>query len=307
MPLAPATWGGDGRGKAGEPVMTLARTDPARATAAGEALPEPGAANPFDVAMTLADRDVPAMVAAALRTDNLRLAFQPAVYSADPSIIGFYEGYIRLLDPQGRIIPARDFLAIAETSELGREIDLAALRLGLDALRENPQVRIAVNMSARSIGYGPWATLLRGALRREPGIGRRLILEIGEDSAMQMPDVLMPFMAALRPCGIAFTLDDFGAGPTSLRLLHDYRFDIAKIDGELVRNCHRSRTRQSILRAAIALAQEFGMFVTAESVETAEEAAWLRDHGVGCLQGYLFGHPVVAPDFSRFRHGREPD
>lgn len=261
-------------------------------------------ATPFDVAVSLADRDVPSMIAAALRTDNLRLAFQPAVYAADPSIIAFYEGYIRLLDPQGRVIPARDFLAIAETRELGREIDVAALRLGLAALRRNPQVRIAINMSARSIGYAPWAALLRTALRGEAELGHRIILEIGEVSAMQMPDVLMPFMASLRRIGIAFTLDDFAAGPTSLRLLRDYHFDIAKLDGALIRDCHRSTGNQQVLRAAIAVAQEFGMFVTAESVETAQEAAWLREHGVGCLQGYLFGHPEVAPDFSLFSRGR---
>lgn len=267
-------------------------------------LPESEESTPFDMAMAIAEQDVPAMVAAALRTDSLRLAFQPAVYAADPSIIGFYEGYIRLLDPQGRVIPARNFLAIAETRELGREIDVAALRLGLAALYRNPQVRIAVNMSARSIGYAPWVALLRGALHRQPGLGRRLILEISEVSAMQMPDVLLPFMASLRRAGIAFTLDDFAAGPTSLRLLRDYRFDIAKIDGSLVRGCHHATGNQPVLRAAIALAQEFGMFVTAESVETADEAAWLQTHGVGCLQGYLFGRPEVAPDFSRFGHGR---
>lgn len=269
-------------------------------------LPEAEESTPFDVAVSLAEQDVPAMVAAALREGSLRLAFQPAVYAADPSIIGFYEGYIRLLDPQGRVIPARNFLAVAETRELGREIDVAALRLGLATLCQNPRVRIAVNMSARSIGYGPWAALLRGALRRQPELGHRLILEIGEVSAMQMPDVLLPFMAALRRTGIAFTLDDFAAGPTSLRLLRAYRFDIAKIDGLLVRGCHRTTGNQPVLRAAIAVAQEFGMFVTAESVETAEEAAWLREHGVGCLQGYLFGRPEVTPDFSKFARGRSP-
>src|SRR5690606_16422786 len=124
-------------------------------------------------------------------------------------------------DPQDRVIPARDFMEVAETQELGREIDVAALQLGLIALQKNPGIRVAVNMSARSVGYRKWVQVLRQALKTHPGLGRGLILEIGEASAMQMPDVLVPFMKELREEGIAFTLDDFGAGATSLQLLSE--------------------------------------------------------------------------------------
>ena len=265
---------------------------------------DPAVASPLAVAVSSADRETLAMVRTALNLRRMRLAFQPAVYSADPSIIGFYEGYIRLLDPKDRVIPAKDFMEVAETQELGREIDVAALQLGLLTLQRNPGVRIAVNMSARSIGYKPWTQLLRQALRAHPGLGRGLILEISEASAMQMPDVLKPFMLELRREGIAFTLDDFGAGATSLLLLREFAFDIAKIDGRFVRGIDRSAGNQQVIKAAIALAREFGMFLVAEAVETPAEANWLRDHGIGCLQGYLFGAPEVTPDFSRFRNGR---
>ncbi len=262
-------------------------------------------ATPLSFAVSSADRETLGIVSAALALRRMRLAFQPAVYAADPSIIGFYEGYIRLLDPQDRVIPARDFMDVAETQELGREIDVAALQLGLLALQKNPGVRIAVNMSARSVGYKKWTQTLRQALKTHPGLGRGLILEISEASAMQMPDVLIPFMKDLRAEQIAFTLDDFGAGATSLQLLQEFRFDIAKLDGMFIRGIERSEKNQPIVKAAIAMAKEFNMFLVAEAVETAAEANWLRDHGVGCLQGYLFGPPVVAPDFSRFRKGRQ--
>lgn len=266
---------------------------------------DPAQTDPLAVEVSAADRETLAMVRAALSLRRMRLAFQPAVYAADPSIIGFYEGYIRLLDPQDRVIPARDFMDVAETQQLGREIDVAALQLGLTTLQKNPGIRVAVNMSARSVGYGKWVQVLRQALKTHPGLGRGLILEIGEASAMQMPDVLIPFMKELREEQIAFTLDDFGAGATSLPLLSEFSFDIAKLDGRFVRDIDRSAENRPVLLAAIAMAREFGMFLVAEAVETAGEANWLRDNGVGCLQGYLFGAPEVAPDFSRFRKGRE--
>jgi EAL domain-containing protein (putative c-di-GMP-specific phosphodiesterase class I) len=116
------------------------------------------------------------------------------------------------------VFPALDFMAAVEQQQLGREIDCAALQLGLMAMQRNPQIRVSVNMSARSVGYRPWIDILRRALQDSPKLGANLILEINEASALQVPDVLKPFMADMREHGIVFALDDFGAGMTSLSL-----------------------------------------------------------------------------------------
>jgi EAL domain-containing protein (putative c-di-GMP-specific phosphodiesterase class I) len=265
---------------------------------------DPALASPIDVAVSSQERETIAQVASALKERRMRLAFQPAVYAADPSIIGFFEGFIRLLNRRDMVIPARDFMAAVEQHELGRQIDCAALQMGLGALQRNPLIRVSINMSARSVGYQPWAAILRKALRDRPGLGKNLILEINETSAMQVPDVLRPFMEEMRKHGIVFALDDFGSGMMSLRLLREMRFEIAKIDGGLVRNIDTSADGQVVVRAAIALATEMGMYLSAEAVETEGEANWLRAAGVGCLQGYYFGPPTVTPDFRAFRHGR---
>jgi EAL domain-containing protein (putative c-di-GMP-specific phosphodiesterase class I) len=267
---------------------------------------DPTLASPLDAAISSQERETIGQVAAALKERRMRLAFQPAVYAADPTIIGFFEGFIRLLNRRDMVIPARDFMGAVEQHELGREIDCAALQMGLMALQRNPQIRVSINMSARSVGYRPWSTILRKALRDRPGLGHNLILEINEASAMQVPDVLRPFMDEMRSHGIVFALDDFGSGMMSLRLLRELRFEIAKIDGDLVRNVDTSADAQVLARAAIALAQEMGMYLSAEAVETEGEANWLSAAGVGCLQGHLFGSPTVTPDFRAFQHGR-PD
>ena len=265
---------------------------------------DPSAASPLDAAISAQDRETLKTVASALKDRRMRLAYQPVVYAADPTVIGFFEGYIRLLNLRDQVIPARDFMGAVEATQLGREIDCAALQMGLMTLQRNPQIRVSINMSARSVGYQPWNTILRKALRDAPRLGYNLILEINETSAMQVPDVLKPFMDEMRDHGIVFALDDFGSGLLSLGLLRDLRFEIAKIDGTFARDIDRSPDHQVIVRAAIALAQEMGMYVVAEAVETEAEATWLREAGVGCLQGYLFGAPTVTPDFRAFRHGR---
>jgi EAL domain-containing protein (putative c-di-GMP-specific phosphodiesterase class I) len=265
---------------------------------------DPALASPLDAAISAQDRETLAMVDQALTDRRMRLAFQPVVYAADPSVIGFFEGFIRLLNLRDQVIPARDFMAAVEQRQLGREIDCAALQMGLMAMQRNPQIRVSVNMSARSVGYRPWVDVLRKALKDTPRIGQSLILEINEASALQVPDVLKPFMAEMRQHGIVFALDDFGAEMTSLRLLRELKFEIAKLDGSLVKHVDRMPDGQAVARAAIAAAQALEMYLVAEAVETEGEANWLRDAGVGCLQGYLFGPPTVTPDFRAFRHGR---
>jgi EAL domain-containing protein (putative c-di-GMP-specific phosphodiesterase class I) len=267
---------------------------------------DPALASPFDAAISAQDRETMSMVTQALKERRMRLAYQPVVYAADTAMIGFFEGFIRLLNQRDQVIPARDFMGAVEQNQLGRDIDCAALQMGLMALQRNPQIRVSINMSARSVGYRPWANILRKALRDSPRLGRNLILEITEPSTLQVPDVLKSFMTEMRDHGIVFALDDFGADVTSLRLLRELRFEIAKIDGVLVKNVDESPDRQAVARAAIAIAQELEMYVVAEAVETEGEANWLREAGVGCLQGYLFGPPTVTPDFRAFRHGR-PD
>ena len=265
---------------------------------------DPALISPLDAAISAQDRETMAEVAQALKDRRMRLAFQPAVYAADPTIIGYFEGFIRLLNVRGTVIPARDFMGAVEQHELGREIDCAALQMGLMAMQRNPQIRVSINMSARSVGYQRWVAILRKALRAEPRLGQNLILEINEASAMQVPDVLKPFMTDMRKHGIVFALDDFGAGMTSLRLLRELRFEIVKIDGDLVKAVDQSPDGQVVANAAIALAQEMGMYIVAEAVETEGEANWLRAAGVGCMHGYLFGAPTVTPDFRAFRQGR---
>ena len=256
-----------------------------------------GEGNPLAVLVSEQDRETISMVEDALRARRVRLAFQPVVMGSNPERVLFHEGLIRLMDVSGRTIPARDFMAAVEERELGRQIDCAALELGLETLARHTDIRISVNMSARSIGYPRWMKILKKGLQRSPTIGERLILEITESSAMLVPEIVTAFMDDLQREGIAFALDDFGAGYTAFRYFKDFFFDIIKIDGQFIRNIHQDPDNQVLTRALLSIARQFEMFAVAESVETAEEAAFLQSIGMDCLQGYLFGAPSLRPAF----------
>jgi EAL domain-containing protein (putative c-di-GMP-specific phosphodiesterase class I) len=255
---------------------------------------EPGVESPLAYAVAERDRATLSMLRAALKRRDVLLAFQPVVPSRRPGTIAFYEGLVRVLDETGRIIPARDFIAAAETSELGRILDCLALELGLRTLAEEPGLRLSVNMSARSIGYPRWTETLRRGLDDNPTLAERLILEVTEASAMLMPDITAHFMRSLRRQGISFALDDFGSGFTSFRYLREFYFDAVKIDGQFIRGIHANADNQCLARALIAIAEHFDMFTVAEAVETAEEAAFLAELGIDCQQGYFYGAPSTT-------------
>lgn len=255
------------------------------------------AESPLAAAAAARDRDTLGMVEAAVAARNAFLVFQPVVSAARPERPVYYEGLIRVLDETGRVIPARDFIAAVEMHPVGRMIDCLALELGIATLKAHPGLRLAINLSARSIGFARWQRALDDGLRADPDLGRRLILEIGEASAMVMPDVVQVFMTDLQGRGVGFALDDFGAGATSLRHLLDMDFDFLKIDGPIVGGLARSADNRVLAQAIVSLARHFGMLTVAESVETADEAAWLTRAGVDCMQGYHFGVPARVADF----------
>jgi EAL domain-containing protein (putative c-di-GMP-specific phosphodiesterase class I) len=241
------------------------------------------------------DRETISIVRRAVERRDVLLAYQPIVQGCRPDRPAFYEGLIRILDDKGRIIPAKDFIETVENSELGRKIDCLALELGLKALSLDPSLRLSINMSARSIGYPAWMKTLNRGLAIQDTAAERLILEITETSAMVVPDLVSVFMADLQQRGVAFALDDFGAGYTSFRYLREFYFDIIKIDGQFIKGIADNPDNQVLTQALLSIARHFDMFTVAESVENERDAEFLAGSGVDCMQGYYFGAPTIQP------------
>jgi len=259
----------------------------------------PGTDNPLSYAVSSRDQQTIDMVAAAIRHKQVLLAYQPVMQARDQTKVAFYEGLIRVLDETGRVIPAGAFIDTIENSELGRELDTLALNKGLRALHENPQLRLSINMSARSIGYRPWNRTLERWLKQNELIGERLILEITESSAMMVPELVVDFMDRLQMQGICFAMDDFGAGYTALRYFKEFCFDVIKIDGQFIQGIAHDPDNQVMTAALIAIAKQFDMLVVAEFVESKEDADILTKLGVDCLQGYHFAAATTRPDWMR--------
>ena len=250
--------------------------------------------DPLQYAMASRDADVMDLVRDALGAGRAQLAFQPIMTSEASPQIAFYEGLVRLSDDAGRIIPAAHFMPLIEETVMGRQIDCVTLDLALKMLVARPNLRLSVNLSARSIGDGEWRRILDNGLLNRAKPGDRLIFEISETSAMMLHENVIRFMTEMQPKGVAFALDGFGAGYTAFRHLKDFFFDLVKIDKSFIRGIDQNADNQVLAEALVTVARQFEMFAVADGVETAQEAAFLKGLGVDCLQGYYYGVPKLG-------------
>ena len=123
------------------------------------------------------------------------------------------------------------------------------------------------------------------------GAGAILVMEMTETYFIQSPDRARQALERLKGLGLRIALDDFGAGFSSVGYLRQFGFDRMKIDRSLVQSLDRGHRAVEMLQATVALARSLGIPVTAEGVETEQQAVILRIAGCDQLQGYLFGRP----------------
>ncbi|MGD9649190.1 MAG: putative bifunctional diguanylate cyclase/phosphodiesterase [Dongiaceae bacterium] len=230
----------------------------------------------------------------ALRQNRLQLAFQPIV-EAGSGTVAFSECLARIQNHQGNLMPAGQFMPIAEQLGLMREIDLAVLQQVLDNLRQHPELRLAVNVSGFNVGDGVWLQRLKKELQNNLSLAERITVEITETAALADLKEAAHFVGALRELGCAVALDDFGAGYTSYRQLRVLPINLVKIDGSFSQGICTNVGNQLFVRTLVELATGLGIKTIAECVEEHEDAEILQRLGVNYLQGHYFGRPQNHP------------
>jgi EAL domain-containing protein (putative c-di-GMP-specific phosphodiesterase class I) len=167
--------------------------------------------------------------------------------------------------------------------------------------RENPlaaEVTISVNLSARQFSHPDLVARVIESLEQSGLPPRCLRLEFTESVLIEREGPVIDTFAKLHALGIRLDLDDFGTGYSSLGYLHRFDLDGLKIDRSFVSNIGPDGERSEIVRTIVALANNLGMEVIAEGVETPGQATVLQ--GVGCdlVQGYLFGGALTADEMA---------
>ena len=225
-------------------------------------------------------------VFAALNEKAFTLAYQPIIGARDGGIY-YHEALLHVFDKDGEIVSAGHLIPVAEELGLIRLVDLEVLDLALEALREQPEGRLGINVSATTVMDS--GAFLEKLTSHAELVRDRFVVEITESSMLHHAERVVDFIDALHRLGCKVALDDFGAGYTSFRNMRDFRFDIVKLDGAFCVDLATNEQNQHFMRSLIELARKTNMDIIAEWVEREEDAELLREWGVDGLQGFLFG------------------
>ena len=229
----------------------------------------------------------------AFKNDGFRLAYQPIIDAASGDVES-YEALVRMFGDDGQPIPAALFVPAIEQLGLAFELDRRVLDMAVMELDAYPDLRLAINVSGLTASQADWPDYVKQVLTDRPDSARRLVVEITETAAIVDVGETKRFVDQLRALGGQVSLDDFGAGFTSIRHLRSLSLSIMKIDKDLLHNVMIHPEQQHLVRMLIELARGLGLKTVAEGVETEDVAAWLRKAKVDLMQGYYFGKPMLG-------------
>ncbi|PRY11496.1 putative bifunctional diguanylate cyclase/phosphodiesterase [Kineococcus rhizosphaerae] len=238
----------------------------------------------------------------ALEHDELRVHYQPVVRLRDGRRTGF-EALVRWDHPRRGLLLPGQFLDVAEDCGLVSAIDAVVLEQALDFLTRHPDVRVAVNTSARRLDGTFAASVARGLHRR--GLPpARLAVELLETSLVSGDAVTERELRDLAELGVAVLLDDFGTGYSALAYLRRLPVSGLKLDRSFVADLPEDSSSDRIAAAVVSLAGSFGLSSVCEGVETAAQADHLAEQGWESAQGFHFGVP--APEERWFPRAVRP-
>ncbi len=224
---------------------------------------------------------------------DFNLVYQPVV-NLTTNEVDHYETFVRMGEDES---PAQK-IQMAEEMDMIQDLDLAVVQAVVQQLLKasNTKLRLAANISARSLMRPAFAEKLLTVMRYAQPVRGRLIFEITESAALgdlQKADALV---RGLRRGGAGICLDGFGSGTASFDYLRQVAVDSIKIDGRYIRELATGGERNGVLvRHLAGLCRELKITSIAQMVENKETVQALGKIGVDCGQGFLFGRPEATP------------
>ena len=215
------------------------------------------------------------------------------------------EALIRWPHPTRGMVMPGDFIPIAEETGLIVQIGLWALDTACKQLKtwesdaKTRDLQLSINVSANQFRQPNFVGLVASTLRNAGAKANSLTLELTESVLLESIQDSIEKIKLLGEIGVRFSIDDFGTGYSSLAYLSTLPIAQLKIAQPFVENIGTNPTGAVIIQTIIGMAQNLGLEVIAEGVETEAQRAFLEAHGCPMCQGYLFGRPVPLAEFEQ--------
>jgi diguanylate cyclase (GGDEF)-like protein len=237
----------------------------------------------------------------ALHNDGLELHYQPQIDLASGAVVAV-EALLRWPHPRLGFVPPLDFLPLAEEAGLMRPLTEFVLQEALaqcaDWRSSGNNLTVSVNISATNVLDVDFVALVEEQLRRHQLPADVLILEITETTLIADLEHCGQVIDQLRKLGCAVSIDDFGAGFTSLASLGKLAVGEVKLDRSFLTTLDQQPNSRALIEATINLAHALGLHVVAEGVEEAAALETLTGLGCDLAQGYYIARPAAAADLA---------
>lgn len=236
----------------------------------------------------------------ALEASEFLVHYQPIVSLADKRIVGF-EALTRWQRSDRLVMPG-EFLEVADETgiltSINRQLMLESfrqLRRWQELFPSDPPLAMNVNIAPKQFEHGNLSGEI-GQILQQSGLNPDCVnLEITETTAMADAEKSAVVLQELKRLGVHLEIDDFGTGYSSLSRLRRFPVDTLKIDRAFISLMESDIETQEIVRIIVMLAQNLGLSVVAEGVETQVQVEMLKQFSCELAQGYLFSKPVAAP------------
>ena len=227
----------------------------------------------------------------ALDDDALEMHFQPLVDPKSGHLIGV-ESLARCRAADGTLIGPESFLAAAAGSGLIWDLDRKAFDLSCRAAAQlqtaAPDLTMACNFSGLSVLRPEFVQVVMDTIRRHDLSASTMVIEITESTAFEAGPNAIEVLEQLQSLGISVALDDFGTGYSSLSHLKDLPLAMVKVDRSFVTRLTPDCQERSIAKAIVKLAEDLGLDVVAEGVETTPQLEAAQDMGFNMIQGWHY-------------------
>ncbi len=237
----------------------------------------------------------------ALHLNQPELHYQPKVSLTTGRVEGV-EALIRWHHPERGWVPPAEFIPLAEKTGVIKHLTRWVIDQALNDLKSlhtiDPALTVSVNISARDLVSTELKGLFETRMKRYQLHPDQIIVELTETAAMDDPDKGLEALEALAQIGLKISIDDFGAGYSSLSYLKKLPASEIKLDRALLQDIHTSENARMIVETAISMGHGLGFQVVAEGVETEQAATLLGSMGADLLQGYWVCRPRTLSELT---------
>jgi diguanylate cyclase (GGDEF)-like protein len=237
----------------------------------------------------------------ALKNNEFHVYLQPKYMAKEERISGA-EALVRWQNVKGNLILPNYFIPVFEKNGFITELDYYMLKKVCEVIRGWLEkgftpLPISVNISRLHFANPHLAEIIKDIVDRYEVPYNLIELELTESAFLQNKQIMIQTVTKLRDYGFLISMDDFGAGYSSLNSLKDLPLDVVKLDGELFRPTDEVEKGLTVIRNTITMAKDLHMKVVAECIETREQVEFLCTVGCDIIQGFYFAKPMSVHQF----------